>query len=64
MPPAPKLLVTGAASGLGAAVHRALGGTAMTRATPWAEIAAGTPYDAIVHCAFGSQKLRDAGHGL
>jgi nucleoside-diphosphate-sugar epimerase len=54
---APRLLVTGAASGLGAAVHRALGGTAMTRATPWAEIAAGAPYDAIVHCAFGSQKL-------
>src|SRR5690606_27860106 len=43
--------------GLGAAVHRALGGTAMTRATPWAEIEAGAPYDAIIHCAFGSQKL-------
>ena len=57
MAPAPKLLVTGAASGLGAAVHRALGGTPMTRATPWAEIAAGAPYDAIVHCAFGAQKL-------
>ncbi len=54
---APKLLVTGAASGLGAAVHRALGGTAITRATPWAEIAAGAPYDAIIHCAFGAQKL-------
>jgi nucleoside-diphosphate-sugar epimerase len=54
---APKLLITGAASGLGAAVHRALGGTAMTRTTPWAEIEAGAPYEAIVHCAFGSQKL-------
>lgn len=52
----PKLLVTGAASGLGAAVHRALGGMAMTRATPFAEIEAGAPYDAIVHCAFGAQK--------
>ena len=57
MAPAPKLLVTGAASGLGVAVHRALGGTAMTRATPWADVEAGAPYDAIVHCAFGSQKL-------
>lgn len=57
MAPAPKLLVTGAAGGLGAAVHRALGGTAMTRATPWAEVEAGAPYDAIIHCAFGSQKL-------
>lgn len=57
MAAAPKLLVTGAASGLGAAVHRAFGGTPMTRATPWAEIEAGAPYDAIVHCAFGSQKL-------
>ena len=57
MATAPKLLVTGAASGLGTAVHRALGGTAMTRATPWAEIAAGAPYDAIIHCAFGAQKL-------
>jgi nucleoside-diphosphate-sugar epimerase len=54
---APKLLVTGAASGLGAALHRALGGTALTRATPWAEIEAGAPYDAIVHCAFGARKL-------
>lgn len=52
----PKLLVTGAASGLGAALHRALGGTPMTRATPWTEIEAGAPYDAILHCAFGSQK--------
>lgn len=56
MAPAPRLLVTGAASGLGAAVHRTLGGMPMTRATPWAEIAAGAPYDAIIHCAFGSQK--------
>lgn len=53
---APKLLVTGAASGLGAAVHCALGGTPMTRATPWAEIEAAAPYDAIVHCAFGARK--------
>ena len=57
MADAPRLLVTGAASGLGAAVHRALGGTAMTRATPFADIEAGAPYDAIVHCAFGSRKL-------
>ncbi len=57
MAAAPKLLVTGAASGLGAAVHRALGGTAMTRATPFAEVEGGAPYDAIIHCAFGSQKL-------
>lgn len=53
----PKLLVTGAASGLGAAVHRALGGMPMTRATPWAEIERAAPYDAIVHCAFGAQKV-------
>jgi nucleoside-diphosphate-sugar epimerase len=57
MAAAPKLLVTGAASGLGAAVHRALGGMAMTRATPFADVEAGAPYDAIIHCAFGSQKL-------
>jgi nucleoside-diphosphate-sugar epimerase len=57
MAAAPKLLVTGTASGLGAAVHGALGGTAMTRATPFAEVEAGAPYDAIIHCAFGSQKL-------
>ncbi len=57
MAAAPKLLVTGAASGLGAAVHRALGGTAMTRAAPFADIAKAAPYDAIIHCAFGSQKL-------
>jgi nucleoside-diphosphate-sugar epimerase len=54
---AAKLLVTGAASGLGAAVHRALGGTALTRATRFDEVAAGAPYDAIIHCAFGAQKL-------
>jgi nucleoside-diphosphate-sugar epimerase len=53
----PKLLVTGAASGLGAAVHRALGGTALTRATRFDEIAAKAPYDAIIHCAFGARKL-------
>jgi nucleoside-diphosphate-sugar epimerase len=57
MAAAPKLLVTGAASGLGAAIHRALGGTPMTRATPFADVEAGAPYDAIIHCAFGSQKL-------
>jgi nucleoside-diphosphate-sugar epimerase len=57
MAAAPKLLVTGTASGLGAAVHRALGGTPMTRATPFAEAKAGAPYDAIIHCAFGSQKV-------
>jgi len=53
----PKLLVTGTESGLGAAVHCALGGTPFTRASRLAEIDAGAPYDAIIHCAFGSQKL-------
>ena len=54
---APRLLVTGTASGLGAAVHRALGGMAFTRATRFDAAAAGAPYDAIIHCAFGAQKL-------
>lgn len=53
---APKLLVTGTESGLGAAVHRALGGVPFTRATRLADVEAEAPYDAIVHCAFGSQK--------
>lgn len=53
----PKLLVTGAESGLGAAVHLALGGTPFTRASRLADIEAEAPYDAIVHCAFGAQKL-------
>ncbi len=53
----PKLLVSGTESGLGAAVHRALGGAALTRATRLDELAAGAPYDAIIHCAFGAQKL-------
>jgi nucleoside-diphosphate-sugar epimerase len=57
MAAAPKLLVTGAASGLGAAVHRALGGTPFTRGTRFDEVAAAAPYDAIIHCAFGAQKL-------
>jgi nucleoside-diphosphate-sugar epimerase len=53
---APKLLVTGTASGLGAAVHHALGGTALTRAIRFDAVAAGAPYDTIIHCAFGAQK--------
>jgi len=54
---APKLLVTGTESGLGAAVHCALGGAVLTRKTRFDEVAAAAPYDAIVHCAFASQKL-------
>jgi nucleoside-diphosphate-sugar epimerase len=53
----PKLLVTGTESGLGAAVHRALGGAPFTRASRLADVEAAAPYDAIIHCAFGSQKL-------
>jgi nucleoside-diphosphate-sugar epimerase len=56
--PARHLLVTGARSGLGNAVHRALGGMAFVRgmATDDPAIRAAAPFDAIVHCAVNAAK--------
>jgi len=47
------LLISGAASGLGFAVHRYLGGTGLVRgmSTNDPKIRAAQPFDAIVHCA-------------
>lgn len=56
--PARSLLITGARSGLGNAVHRALGGTAFVRgmATDDPAIRAAAPFDAIIHCAVNADK--------
>jgi nucleoside-diphosphate-sugar epimerase len=52
------ILVTGARSGLGHAVHRALGGIAFVRGTAIDDpaIQAAAPFDAIVHCAVNAAK--------
>jgi len=56
--PARQLLVTGARSGLGNAVHRALGGMAFVRGTSTDDpaIRAAAPFDAIIHCAVNADK--------
>jgi nucleoside-diphosphate-sugar epimerase len=52
------LLVTGVRSGLGHAVHRALGGIAFVRSMPIDDpaIQAAAPFDAIIHCAVNAAK--------
>jgi nucleoside-diphosphate-sugar epimerase len=52
------ILVSGARSGLGSAVHRRLGGVPLNRGMSLddAGIRASAPYDAIVHCAFNAAK--------
>jgi len=52
------ILVTGARSGLGNAVHRALGGIAFTRDSSLDDpaIKAAAPFDAIIHCAVNAAK--------
>jgi nucleoside-diphosphate-sugar epimerase len=52
------LLVTGVRSGLGHAVHRALGGIAFVRGMPIDDpaIQAAAPFDAIIHCAVNAAK--------
>ena len=52
------LLVTGVRSGLGQAVHRALGGIAFVRSMPIDDpaIQAAAPFDAIIHCAVNAAK--------
>ena len=56
--PGRNILVTGARSGLGNAVHRALGGIAFVRGTAIDDpaILAAAPFDAIVHCAVNAAK--------
>jgi len=56
--PSRNILVTGARSGLGNAVHKALGGIAFVRGTRLDDpaIAAAAPFDAIVHCAVNAAK--------
>jgi len=56
--PARNLLVTGARSGLGNAVHRALGGMAFVRGTSTDDpaIRAAAPFDAIIHCSVNADK--------
>ena len=58
MDSASRILVTGAAGGLGQALQRALGGIPFTRQHSVADLrqATAAPFDAIVHCAFGRQK--------
>ena len=52
------ILVTGARSGLGNAVHRALGGIAFVRGMQVDDpaIRAAAPFDAIIHCAVNAAK--------
>jgi nucleoside-diphosphate-sugar epimerase len=56
--PGRNILVTGARSGLGHAVHSALGGIAVVRGTRLDDpaILAAAPFDAIVHCAVNAAK--------
>lgn len=56
--PARNILVTGARSGLGNAVHRALGGIAFVRGMTVDDpaIRAAAPFDAIIHCAVNAAK--------
>src|SRR5262245_44886439 len=56
--PGRNILVTGARSGLGHAVHSALGGIAVVRGTRLDDpaIQAAAPFDAIVHCAVNAAK--------
>jgi nucleoside-diphosphate-sugar epimerase len=56
--PGRKFLVTGARSGLGSAVYRALGGIAFVRGMSVDDpgIRAAAPFDAIVHCAVNAAK--------
>src|SRR5262245_59008460 len=56
--PGRNILVTGAQSGLGNAVHRAFGVIAFTRASSLDDpaIKAAAPFDAIMHCAFNAAK--------
>lgn len=49
-------LITGAARGLGLAMHRALGGIPFTRGTTIESVMREEPYDAIIHCAVNSAK--------
>lgn len=57
-PPNRNVLVTGANSGLGKAVHLALGGTAFVRGMSVDDpaIQAAAPFDAIIHCAVNAAK--------
>jgi nucleoside-diphosphate-sugar epimerase len=52
------ILVSGAASGLGSAVHRALGGVALLRGMALDDPAVrrAAPFDAIIHCGFNAAK--------
>jgi nucleoside-diphosphate-sugar epimerase len=56
--PTRNLLVTGVRSGLGHAVHRALGGVGFARGMALDDpaILAAAPFDAIVHCAVNAAK--------
>lgn len=56
--PTRNILVTGARSGLGNAVHRALGGTAFVRgmAVDDPAVREAAPFDAIIHCAVNAAK--------
>ena len=60
------ILVTGARSGLGNAVHRALGGIAFVRGMQVDDpaIRAAAPFDAIIHCAVNAGKIRLDADGL
>lgn len=49
-------LVTGAARGLGFALHRALGDVPFTRGTTFESLKSGEPFDAIIHAAVNSTK--------
>jgi nucleoside-diphosphate-sugar epimerase len=53
-----RILVTGAARGLGFALHKALGGVAFVRGSKAGNVATSesAPYDAIIHCAVNSTK--------
>ena len=55
---APRIVVAGAASGLGRAAQKALGGISFVRGDSADALrrAATSPYDAILHCAFASAR--------
>lgn len=50
-----RYLVTGAARGLGLAMHNKFGGVAFVRGTPL--VVPDAPYDAIIHCAVNTAKV-------
>lgn len=50
------ILVTGASSGLGRYLHECYGGVGVSRESPVAELNITQPLEAIVHCAFSSNR--------